>query len=577
MTELRDTTSSFALQVFSCSSFGNIRIVMRDDQPWFVAKDVAACIDHKDVSTMCRMCRDKDLYVASASGFDTVCLEGSGNSRITLISESGLYRILAKSSLPKCEPFESWIFDEVLPSIRKTGEYGVAPPLNMSEESIPSIVVTCPQQITHKVKQVMINGLFDKCSSVSSSTEIHVYGSYTEAPQISGVYIFEIEKNLVKCGMSRNVRKRFTQLVKIKKHREAVLNCRVAILPVDREKLKKAETAFFSLLGGRIDGTDLFKMPFSRALKVMRRLYESNPSSMFHLTDAEKLEMESCVENGFVTWLCKTLDVIRVKEDYARKRVTGETFISKVFSELLETFPKSVDRISFERIKNEYRHYIGLIRSVLDPRLTEQYYGRYVLDDITVERIRALALRLYSVTFSYKAVLDSPISPRVMVYHVANLMFVLGDIKNLSSELSDEGACREFSNRCASVFKEICEIADYFFRYLLTRLILTVDKGEGDGTQFNKDNLRFIGKKLHEMLNEEDRVTDKNQYFKVAKERIEAMQKALEMQKQEQIEQQEEQKQTQNDYDEQEVEFTDETLAAIDEIDAMFDHSDDVD
>ena len=64
------------------------------------------------------------------------------------------------------------------------------------------------------------------------------------------------------------------------------------------------------------------------------------------------------------------------------------------------------------------------------------------------------------------------------------------------------------------------------------------------------------------------------QYFEVAKERIESMQKALEMKKKEQ---QEEQEQTQNDYDEQEVEFTDETSDAIDEIDSMFDHSDDVD
>ena len=67
------------------------------------------------------------------------------------------------------------------------------------------------------------------------------------------------------------------------------------------------------------------------------------------------------------------------------------------------------------------------------------------------------------------------------------------------------------------------------------------------------------------------------QYFDVAKERIESIQKALERQNQEQQEHIEEQEQTQNDYDEQEVEFTDETLSAIDEIDAMFGHSDDVD
>ena len=69
---------------------------------------------------MCELCRDKDKVVASARDFDSDDLSESGNSRITLISESGLYRILAKCNLPKCEPFESWVFDEVLPSIRKT-------------------------------------------------------------------------------------------------------------------------------------------------------------------------------------------------------------------------------------------------------------------------------------------------------------------------------------------------------------------------------------------------------------------------------------------------------------------------
>ena len=64
---------------------------------------------------MCRVCRDKDLYVASASNFDSAVLAESGNSRITLISESGLYRILAKCNLPKCEPFESWVTHVVLP------------------------------------------------------------------------------------------------------------------------------------------------------------------------------------------------------------------------------------------------------------------------------------------------------------------------------------------------------------------------------------------------------------------------------------------------------------------------------
>ena len=113
-----------AIKLFENPLF-KVRVIMRCSDPWFVAKDVATCIDHSDTSAMCKLCRDKDKVVASARDFDSDDLSESGNSRITLISESGLYRILAKCNLPKCEPFESWVFDEVLPSIRKTGSYSI--------------------------------------------------------------------------------------------------------------------------------------------------------------------------------------------------------------------------------------------------------------------------------------------------------------------------------------------------------------------------------------------------------------------------------------------------------------------
>ena len=118
------SNASSAIKLFENPLF-KVRVIMRCADPWFVAKDVAECIEHKDVSTMCKLCREKDKVVESASNFDSADLAESGNARITLISESGLYRILAKCNLPKCEPFESWVFDEVLPSIRKTGSYSI--------------------------------------------------------------------------------------------------------------------------------------------------------------------------------------------------------------------------------------------------------------------------------------------------------------------------------------------------------------------------------------------------------------------------------------------------------------------
>ena len=123
------SNASSAIKLFENPLF-KVRVIMRCSDPWFVAKDVATCIEHKDVTTMCRVCRDKDKVVVNYAELKhsadlAECFSEQQSPNLTLISESGLYRILAKCNLPKCEPFENWVFDEVLPSIRKTGSYSV--------------------------------------------------------------------------------------------------------------------------------------------------------------------------------------------------------------------------------------------------------------------------------------------------------------------------------------------------------------------------------------------------------------------------------------------------------------------
>ena len=121
------SNASSAIKLFENPLF-KVRVIMRCAEPWFVAKDVATCIEHSDTSAMCKLCRDKDKAVINGKEYSddlSEYSEGRGNPNITVISEAGLYRILAKCNLPKCEPFESWVFDEVLPSIRKTGGYGI--------------------------------------------------------------------------------------------------------------------------------------------------------------------------------------------------------------------------------------------------------------------------------------------------------------------------------------------------------------------------------------------------------------------------------------------------------------------
>ena len=351
----------------------------------------------------------------------------------------------------------------------------------------------------------MQDTMLDSTISCIPSTEIRVYKDFEDAPPISGVYIFEVEKGLVKCGMSQNVEKRFSQLVEIKKHREASLHGRAAILPVDVERLKRAEEAFFSLLSGNIEGTELFKISFERALKALRRLYENNPPSMFHLTDEEKaekererLEREKAMKNAL------GLDVSIIRQKHARDRVNSELGYSRFFSVILEVFPKSVDKLSYGRIKNEYRHYLRLVDTLLSPKVWEEDFGRLQLDEVTAGRIGALALRLHHVAFSYKDVLNSPAHPRHLVYHAANLVLLLEDIKTLFSELVEVGEKYEgkYPDWVLNFFKEVRDTADYLIRYLIARFAVTCAYSDMDVSYF-RDDLHSMGKRLHELFKEE--------------------------------------------------------------------------
>ncbi|WP_013334705.1 BRO-N domain-containing protein [Gloeothece verrucosa] len=109
-----------SLSVFS---YGNnqIRIVLIDGEPWFVAKDVCNVLEHSDVSMACQRLKSYE------KGTSIVCTPG-GNQEMAIISESGLYRLVLTSRKPQAEPFQDWVCQEVLPSIRQTGRYEVQPP-----------------------------------------------------------------------------------------------------------------------------------------------------------------------------------------------------------------------------------------------------------------------------------------------------------------------------------------------------------------------------------------------------------------------------------------------------------------
>ncbi|ANJ89301.1 TPA: Bro-N domain-containing protein [Pasteurella multocida] len=135
---------------FKSFSFKDLPVRIITDQNldfWFCANDVCAILDY----TNPRQAIQKNCNPKGVSIRDT--LTAGGTQSMIYINEPNLYRLIIKSRKPEAEPFETWVFEEVLPQIRKTGKYEVQsqqlalpePDLNLtaiqnSEETLALII-----------------------------------------------------------------------------------------------------------------------------------------------------------------------------------------------------------------------------------------------------------------------------------------------------------------------------------------------------------------------------------------------------------------------------------------------------
>jgi anti-repressor protein len=120
------------LQIFQNPQFGEIRTITEDGVTLFCAKDVAVALGYK---------RPADAITAHCKGSVIRRLPTNGGEQdMKFIPEGDIYRLAARSELPGADAFERWIFDEVLPSIRKHGGY-IAGQRDMTPEELMAAAV----------------------------------------------------------------------------------------------------------------------------------------------------------------------------------------------------------------------------------------------------------------------------------------------------------------------------------------------------------------------------------------------------------------------------------------------------
>src|SRR5690625_4428280 len=106
------------LKIFNHEQFGELEILIIDDREYFPANDTARKLGYSNPSdAVNRHCRNDGVV------FHEVIDSLNRRQQKKFITEGNLYRLITKSELPEAEKFESWVFDEVLPTIRKHGAY----------------------------------------------------------------------------------------------------------------------------------------------------------------------------------------------------------------------------------------------------------------------------------------------------------------------------------------------------------------------------------------------------------------------------------------------------------------------
>ncbi|ECU0900810.1 hypothetical protein DMH99_08245 [Salmonella enterica] len=116
--------TALAIQPIAFSFHGthDVRIQIIDGEPWFCLKDVCEILSIANP-------RDLMAKQLGKEGVDKIYIPTeSGKQNITFINEPNLYRVIFRSNKPEAKQFQDWVFNDVLPTIRKTGRYQKQPP-----------------------------------------------------------------------------------------------------------------------------------------------------------------------------------------------------------------------------------------------------------------------------------------------------------------------------------------------------------------------------------------------------------------------------------------------------------------
>lgn len=123
------------LQIFKNAEFGSVRTLAINDEPYFVARDVAEILGYSNPRKAIIDHVDEEDKTDGVTIRDSIGREQTP----VLINESGLYSLILSSKMPNAKKFKRWVTSEVLPAIRKHGIYAIDEVLNNPDMLIAAL------------------------------------------------------------------------------------------------------------------------------------------------------------------------------------------------------------------------------------------------------------------------------------------------------------------------------------------------------------------------------------------------------------------------------------------------------
>lgn len=186
------------LKLFQSPIFGQVRTIVVNGQVLFAATDVARCLGYSNPQKAIRdHCKS-----AGVNEMDTPT--NGGIQKVKFITKGNVVRLVASSELPQAEKVESWIFDEVIPSVLETGGY-IATKTDDTPEEIIARALTIAQATLEKREERLKQLEADNQQKDAKIAKLQPKADFADAAFITDDKVdIGMAAKILKLGFGRN-------------------------------------------------------------------------------------------------------------------------------------------------------------------------------------------------------------------------------------------------------------------------------------------------------------------------------------------------------------------------------------